>query len=86
MRDDLMPEQIEIDPAIGAAPFGTAEHLPIEMPRGIEVVYREGEMKGSDSCHAPHPSAARTGFDRGFAERGAVCLASGGGRRDIRQP
>ena len=47
MRDDLMPEKVEIDPAIGAAPFATAKHVAIESAGGVEVVDRKRKVKGA---------------------------------------
>ena len=45
MGDDLMAEQVEIDPMVGAAPFGAAEQPSVEAARGTEVVDRKGKME-----------------------------------------
>ncbi len=47
MRDDLVSEQVEVDPMIGAAPLGAAEQLTIEVTSRGEVVDREGEVEGA---------------------------------------
>ncbi len=41
VRDDLMTEQIEIDPLRAAAPFSTSQHPRIEGARGVEVIDRK---------------------------------------------
>jgi hypothetical protein len=46
MRDDLMPEQVEVDPVIARTPLGTAKNLAIEMAGGGQVVDRKGEVEG----------------------------------------
>ena len=48
VRDDLMPEQVEIDPRVGAAPFGAAERAAVESARGGEVVDRESEVERTE--------------------------------------
>ena len=45
VRDDLVPEEIEVHPFGGASTFGAAEQLAIEAARGGEVVYRNGEVE-----------------------------------------
>ena len=45
VRDDLVPEEIEVHPFGGAAPFGAAEKLAVETARGGEVMNRDGEME-----------------------------------------
>ncbi len=45
MRDDLMPEQVEVDPVIARPPLGTAQHLAIEMAGGGQVVDRKGKVE-----------------------------------------
>ena len=50
MGNDLMTPQIEINPVIGASPFGTAEQLAVETAGGGEIVNREGKVKGR-KCH-----------------------------------
>ena len=46
MRDELMPEEIEVDPFLRATPFGTCEAPSIEAPRGAQVVNGYRQMKG----------------------------------------
>ena len=56
MRDDLVAEQVEIDPVIGAAPLRATEHATVKGARGGEIVDREGEMEWA-KCHGlmiPH--------------------------------
>src|SRR5687767_7574072 len=45
MRDELMPEEIEVDPFLRATPFGTGEAASIEAPRGAQVVNGYRQMK-----------------------------------------
>ena len=73
MRDDLMAVEIEIDPMVGAAPFGAAEQLAVEAARGGEVVDRKGEMEGRQGscappCHCERGDAICRGF-RGLLRR-----------------
>ena len=51
MRDDLVTEEIEIDPVAARAPFGTAEQAGIERARLREVVHRKGKMEARAWCH-----------------------------------
>jgi hypothetical protein len=52
MRNDLMAEEIEIDPVRVAAPFGTAEEPSVEGARRPEIMHREGEVEGDRRGHA----------------------------------
>jgi hypothetical protein len=45
MSHDLMPMEVEIDPAICAAALCATKRRAIELARGIEVVDGEGEME-----------------------------------------
>jgi len=45
MRDDLMPEEIEVDPLFGAATLGTTENRAVKSSRCFEVVDREGDVE-----------------------------------------
>jgi predicted regulator of amino acid metabolism with ACT domain len=47
MGDDLMAEEIEVDPLRRAAAFGAAERRSVKMPGGSKVVNRKSDMKGS---------------------------------------
>ena len=46
MGDDLVAVEIEVDPVLGAAPFGAAQQLAVEAARGGQIVDRKGEMEG----------------------------------------
>ena len=46
MGDQLVPEEIEIDPFGGRAPLGTAETNAVERARGSDVVHRYREVEG----------------------------------------
>jgi len=54
--DDLVAEEVEVDPLVGAAAFGTAEDGAVEVAGAGEVVDREGDVKwgegheGKDKC------------------------------------
>ena len=43
--DDLVAEEIEVDPPLVAATFGTSQDPAIEGAGGLEVVHGKGEMK-----------------------------------------
>lgn len=45
MSDDLVATQVEIDPLVCAAPFRTAQKLPVEPPRGSKIIDGEREME-----------------------------------------
>src|SRR3546814_18770479 len=46
MRDDLMAEEIEVDPFFRAPPLRAAEQPAIEGARGGEIVDGKGEVEG----------------------------------------
>ncbi len=46
VRDELMAEEIKIDPFRGAATLGAPQQLSIEGAGGRQVVYGNGEVKG----------------------------------------
>ena len=51
MRDDLVAEEIEIDPMGGAAAFRAAEGGSVEVAGGVEVVNRDGDVEwGKAHC------------------------------------
>src|SRR6266851_2362349 len=52
VRDDLVAEEIEVDPLCRAAAFGATERGAVEGTSGIEVVDGEGDMKGGKRCSA----------------------------------
>jgi len=43
--DDLVAEEVEVDPLVRAAAFGTAERGAVEVACGIEVVDGEGDVE-----------------------------------------
>ena len=45
MRNDLVTEEIEIDPVVARAAFRAAENAGVERARGREVVNRKGKME-----------------------------------------
>ena len=45
MRDDLMTEEIEIDPFIARASFGTAEQVAVKGARFGKIAHRKRHMK-----------------------------------------
>ena len=45
MRDELMAEEIEVDPLVRAATFGATEHATVEIARGLQIVDRDCEVK-----------------------------------------
>ena len=47
MGDDLVAEEIEVHPILGAPPLGTAEQPAVKGARGGKIVDREGEMEGA---------------------------------------
>ena len=46
MRNELMAVEVEIHPAISAAPFRAAKQPAIESPCRGKVVHRKGQMEG----------------------------------------
>jgi hypothetical protein len=52
MGDDLMTIEIEIDPVVGAPPFGAAEQLAVEAARSGKIVDGKGEVEGRKD-HGP---------------------------------
>ena len=45
VRRDLVAEEIEVDPGIGAASLGAAEDVAVEPARGREIPDEEGVME-----------------------------------------
>ncbi len=83
--DDLVAEEVEVDPLLAAAPFGAADHARPEDARGVEVVDREGEVErwavhGAERGSGLGPHAADDGHDDG-ADAGAD-RRFGGGREE----
>ena len=53
MGDDLVAEEIEVDPVRRASPFRAAEQAAVEGAGGVEIVDREGEVEGGQG-HGAH--------------------------------
>jgi len=68
MRDELMPEEIEIDPLFRTTPFRTCEASSIEAARGAQVVNGYRQMKGYG-----HGAAMNRTLPHGG--QGSFCLA-----------
>ena len=60
MGDDLMAEEIEVDPVIGMAPLRTAERAAVKGAGRVEIVDRKGEVEGRRAASSGR-SLARTG-------------------------
>jgi hypothetical protein len=72
MCDDLMTEQVEIDPGLGAAPLGAAQHATVKGTRGGDVVDGKGEVERAELHerainrfrHLRHPGSLDKARDR----------------------
>jgi len=51
MRHDLVPEKIEIDPAIRRSTLSTAQNIAIEAARGGKVMNGKSQMEWRAICH-----------------------------------
>ena len=47
MRDDLMPEEVEIDPVIRTAPLFAAQQPAVKGARGSKIMDGESEVEGA---------------------------------------
>ena len=45
MRDDLVPEEVEIDPRVGRAAFSATEQAGVELARFVEIADWESKME-----------------------------------------
>jgi hypothetical protein len=45
VRDNLMPEEVEVDPVRGAAAFRTAQRGSVERARGIQIVDGKSDVE-----------------------------------------
>jgi hypothetical protein len=45
VRDNLVAEEIEVYPLLRTSAFRTAHGGAIKVPRCVEIVYREGDVK-----------------------------------------
>ena len=57
VRDDLVPEEIEVDPMLRAPSFRAAENRAVEVAGGGEVIDREGDVEGTLD-HTPDDTEA----------------------------
>jgi hypothetical protein len=60
--DDLVAEEIEVDPLGGAAAFGTAQSCSVEGAGGFEVVDGKGNVKGSEGHYFHHTMGRGASF------------------------
>ena len=67
MGDDLVAEEIEIDPFVRAAPLRAAEQPAVESARGVEIVDREGEVEGRHAVPLARPALREPGLRRAVA-------------------
>ena len=51
MSDDLVSEEIEVDPVFGAPALRQTENGAVEVASGLEIVDGKGDMEGSQSGH-----------------------------------
>jgi hypothetical protein len=72
MRDELMAEEVIIDPFVGPAPMRTAEKAVIKGVCRREVVDRDGEVKGRRGiAHALSVKRVAAKVDSGFVQQPA---------------
>jgi hypothetical protein len=45
MRDDLMPEQIKIDPRVRASAFFAAQYFAVKISRFFQILHGKSQMK-----------------------------------------
>jgi hypothetical protein len=45
VQGNLVAEEIEVDPGVGAAAFGAAEHATVKTPRGVQIGDVKREVK-----------------------------------------
>jgi hypothetical protein len=51
MRDDLVPEEVEIDPVSRGTTLPTAEQIPVKIAGFCQVPNRESKVKTGPRCH-----------------------------------
>jgi hypothetical protein len=56
MGDDLMPEEVEIDPLGRGSAFRTFQNAAVETSRSVKVMNRKGKMKTGAITHEDHPA------------------------------
>jgi len=52
VRDNLVAEEIEVDPLLRTAAFGTPQHSAVKMTGRVEIVDGESKMKRSKRCQS----------------------------------
>jgi hypothetical protein len=67
MQRDLMPEEVEINPSVGAAALRTAKRLPIKGAYGRQIIDVIGKVKNA------HGAMSCDGFTQGIA----LCICKG---------
>ena len=77
MRDQLMTEEVEVDPLVRATILGAAEELAVERARASEIVHGDREMKRRKTRR--HDDV-QSGYRGGFCCRkyGSSCWPAGG--------
>ena len=85
MRDDLMPEQVEVYPGIGAAPLRATERAAVKGACRGEIVDGKGEIERYEFFGLPlrqasnvTPHLVRGPLYRIRIERGACCTVDAG--------
>jgi hypothetical protein len=48
VRHELVAAQVPVDPGLGAAALLQAQDLAVELPRGVQIVDRHGEVEARD--------------------------------------
>ncbi len=56
--DDLVAEEVEVDPGLGAAPLAAAQKADVESPRGRKIMHGKGQVEGAQAHRAAAPQAA----------------------------
>ena len=51
MGDDLMAEEVEVDPVVGAAALRAAQDGAVKVACGGEIVNGEGDVEGAQQTH-----------------------------------
>ena len=51
MGDDLVAEEVEVNPVIGAAALGAAQDGAVKVAGGRKVVNREGDVERAHRAH-----------------------------------
>lgn len=63
--DDLVAEEVEVDPMPGAAALGAAEDGAVEVAGGCEVVDGEGDVEGTKRRHGQNRVLGRHAVENG---------------------